>query len=326
MLFRRCSVKRLTIIVAISCLVLLVFTKLSHSWHESVDKSNTGTKGEKTKQVTNELSKVDLVILIMSAPAKSVTRNVLRETWLTNRGPRVRHFFVIGSADLSADSVEDIRLENSTHGDIVLLEKLRDSYTSLTEKVILSFQWLHSNVTFRFMLKCDEDSFVRIPELLEELKLQPQERLYWGFFKGGSTVYRTGKWKETDWFVCDSYLPYALGGGYILSSDLIAYLSNNSPLLQRYKGEDVSVGLWLSPLKLNRVHDVRFDTEYKSRGCFNSYLITHKQTASDMREKYLNLKNTGKLCSTEVHIKYSYNYNWTVPPSKCCKNYDPTLP
>ncbi len=38
------------------------------------------------------------------------------------------------------------------------------------------------------------------------------------------------------------------------------------------------MGTWLAPLKVNRVHDVRFDTEFRSRGCSNSYLMSHKQS------------------------------------------------
>ena len=81
--------------------------------------------------------------------------------------------------------------------------------------------------------------------------------------QGGTTVHRRGKWAEADWFVCDRYVPYAVGGGYVLSADLVRYLNANADLLQRYRSEDVSLGLWLAPLRIHRVHDPRFDTEYR---------------------------------------------------------------
>ena len=328
MLQRALRRKKLAVILGMLTILVLIWFQLSHE--KIGNKENLSRQGLSSAKGRNNseprLTYSNLVILIISSPTKSVTRTVLRETWLTYSDSRTRHYFVIGSQALSSTLRKDIQDENSTYGDLLILENIHDSYETLSEKVLASLQWIHLNLDFRFVLKCDDDSFVRIPQLIDELEKQPQKQLYMGFFKGGSTVHRTGKWKEPNWFLCDTYLPYALGGGYILSSDVVEYLSKNSPYLQHYKGEDVSMGLWLSPLKLHRIHDVRFDTEYKSRGCSNSYLVTHKQNAGDMREKHSNLENIGQMCQSETRVKYSYNYNWTVPPSKCCKNFDPALP
>ena len=90
------------------------------------------------------------------------------------------------------------------------------------------------------------------------------------------------------------YLPYALGGGYVLSSDLVSFIASNSARLQLYGSEDVSVGVWLAPLaRLNRVHDERFDTEFVSRGCLDSYLVTHKQSVEEIRTKQYSIVATG---------------------------------
>lgn len=45
-----------------------------------------------------------------------------------------------------------------------------------------------------------------------------------------------------------------------------------------FRNEDVSVGALLAGLDLRYVHDPRFDTEFKSRGCNNEFIITHKQS------------------------------------------------
>lgn len=302
-------------------LAVVVFSKTKHV--ESVSTSELSQKESFDETTQNSYY---LIILIMSDPTKSATRKVIRGTWLSARNRKVKHLFVVGSKGLSKEVLENVTDESLAFQDLLILNSTTESYTSLTGKVLAGFQWTNSNYHYSFILKCDDDSFVRIPALLDELQKQPQNLLYWGFFKGGSSVFQKGKWKESEWFLCDTYLPYALGGGYILSSDLIEYLAKNAPLFQQYKSEDVSVGVWLSPLKIHRVHDVRFDTEFKSRGCYNDYLITHKQNANDMRVKHTNLFNTGKLCQSELRTRYSYNYNWTVPPTKCCKNFDPSLP
>uniref|UniRef100_T1KZE0 Hexosyltransferase n=1 Tax=Tetranychus urticae TaxID=32264 RepID=T1KZE0_TETUR len=115
--------------------------------------------------------------------------------------------------------------------------------------------------------------------------------LYWGYFDGDAPVKRQGKWTEDNWFLCDKYLPYALGGGYVISSSLVKYIVTNSHLLSLYHNEDVNMGVWLASLNITRQHDPRFDTEYKSRGCSNNFLVSHRQNINDMREKYDNQNN-----------------------------------
>lgn len=304
--------------------VAFVMTFCLYHSNTRIEVSNH-TFGIQTSNGTSE-SHVYLLIIIISDPVKTATRKVIRETWLSLKSDRVKPLFVIGSKGLNQETLNAINEEQQQFQDILVLKNIEDGYDSLTAKLKAALQIIHLKEKFNFLLKCDDDSFIRIPELVKALTKQPQEKLYWGFFKGGSSVFQKGKWKESDWFVCDTYLPYALGGGYVLSADLAEHIVKSSTLLQHYKSEDVSVGLWLSPLKIHRIHDVRFDTEFKSRGCFNSYLITHKQTITQMREKHANIIKTGKLCSSEERIRYSYNYNWNVPPSKCCKNFDPDLP
>nr|CAG4641061.1 EOG090X0A8N [Eulimnadia texana] len=274
-----------------------------------------------------EKSHYKLVIAIMSAPTKPATRQVIRETWLSQREPGVKHLFIVGTKNLNTEVIADIEEEQKTYNDIQILRNFSESYATLAEKVLASFYEIELAYNFDFLMKCDDDTYVHVPKLLYELEKKPQERLYWGYFKGGGAVRRTGKWKESSWFMCDTYLPYAYGGGYVLSGDLVKYVARNRELLQTYNNEDVSVGVWLSPLHVHRVHDVLFDTEYKSRGCFNSYVVTHKQSPSMMREKHKTWTASGKLCLEEKRERYSYVYNWTVPASQCCKGfYNTDLP
>ena len=41
---------------------------------------------------------------------------------------------------------------------------------------------------------------------------------------------------------------------------------------------------------------IRFDTEWKSRGCSNKFLVTHKQTKADMKIKWNRLRKDGQIC------------------------------
>ncbi|KAH1175918.1 beta-1,3-galactosyltransferase 6 [Mauremys mutica] len=267
-----------------------------------------------------------LAVLIASGPKYTERRSIIRSTWLSMAGRPPQDDiwcrFVIGTGSLAEEELHSLELEQSRHRDLLLLPELRDSYENLTAKVLAMYVWLDLHLDFRFVLKADDDTFVRLDVLVEELRAKEPRRLYWGFFSGRGRVKSGGKWKESTWLLCDYYLPYALGGGYVLSADLVHYLRLSQDYFNMWQSEDVSLGAWLAPVDVKRVHDPRFDTEYKSRGCNNKYIVTHKQSIEDMLEKHQTLAKEGKLCKEEVKLRLSYMYDWGVPPSQCCQRKD----
>ncbi|KAK9888470.1 hypothetical protein WA026_000719 [Henosepilachna vigintioctopunctata] len=317
----------------------------------------------------SKLKNPELIILILSAPKNVERRNVARETWLPlkDRGQeniqdskkfKVKHFFVIGNLGLNSNEHFNLNVEQIKYNDILLLP-IQDTYQHLTLKVLKSFTWINEQfdfgLDFKYVLKCDDDSFVRVDNLIHEIqsiellylksklssviKISEENKspyiqtniqinnnetvknlsIYWGYFDGRATIKKHGKWKEENWIACDRYIPYALGGGYILSKNLITYIAKNVDYLRMYNSEDVSIGLWLSTVtNILRIHDVRFDTEWASRGCQNFYLISHKLSAKNMRDMTSNLKQNNFLCTKEQFIRNFYRYNWSALPSQCC--------
>ncbi|XP_039223194.1 beta-1,3-galactosyltransferase 6 [Crotalus tigris] len=267
-----------------------------------------------------------LAVLVVSGPKYTERRSIIRSTWLSPAGrvPRSDLWccFVVGTGGLTGEELHSLELEQSRHHDLLLLPDLRDSYENLTAKVLAMYVWLDQHLDFRFVLKADDDTLVRLDVLAEELRSKEPRRLYWGFFSGRGRVKSGGKWKENAWLLCDFYLPYALGGGYVISADLVHYLRLSQDYLNLWQSEDVSLGAWLAPVDVKRIHDPRFDTEYKSRGCNNKYIVTHKQSLEDMLEKHQTLAKEGKLCKEEAKLRLSYVYDWSVPPSQCCQRKD----
>ncbi len=228
--------------------------------------------------------------------------------------------FALGTEGLSPAEMEDVKSEEVAHGDLLLLPNLIDSYTNLTRKVLTSFIALDASLNFSYLMKCDDDTFVVLDTILNELtQRKSKQSYYWGFFDGRAHVHRQGKWAEKKWFLCDRYLPYALGGGYVLSHDLVRRIVSNSDSLVFYNSEDVSVGVWLSPYDAERHHDVRFNTEFVSRGCRNSYIVSHKQSVNDMVAKQRLLEVKGVQCEKEYQTRLSYIYDWSTDPTKCCE-------
>ncbi|XP_015792046.1 beta-1,3-galactosyltransferase 6 [Tetranychus urticae] len=270
---------------------------------------------------TTQKQDTDLLILIMSAPGYKDRRDAIRQTWVNLIDDRlIKYYFVIGTHAGSKLVLEHLRKEQEDFKDIIIFPHIDDSYSTLSQKLLESLKWTYSRFNYKFVLKIDDDSFVRVDALYDELKTKKSDHrtLYWGYFDGDAPVKRQGKWTEDNWFLCDKYLPYALGGGYVISSSLVKYIVTNSHLLSLYHNEDVNMGVWLASLNITRQHDPRFDTEYKSRGCSNNFLVSHRQNINDMREKYDNLKQFGVLCKSQVMLRKAYFYNWKVAPSSCC--------
>uniref|UniRef100_A0AC35U4R7 Hexosyltransferase n=1 Tax=Rhabditophanes sp. KR3021 TaxID=114890 RepID=A0AC35U4R7_9BILA len=265
--------------------------------------------------------KTFLIVMIMSSPNDVEKRNVIRNTWikLTSRSQStVSYRFPVGVKKMQSSAREKLRDEHNVYNDLVFLHDVEEDYQLLTIKTAQTMKYADSHFDFKFLLKVDSDSFVRIGLLLKSLKDIDHPKLYWGFLDGRAKPFKKGKWKENDWVLCDRYLPYQLGGGYVLSKVLVSYIATNLPLLKMYKSEDVAVGAWLAGLDVKYVHDPRFDTEFASRGCNNEYLITHKQNESMMGVLYKNIVKTGKLCSKEFRKRPSYIYDFSVDPSLCC--------
>lgn len=269
-----------------------------------------------------------LFVAVLSYQQNEALRDAARRTWLKrkvkydrHRFPLVYRFFV-GSLGVSKEQRIALEREALVHRDLVLLEGVPDSFDNRTFKVLQAFLWVHSNYKCKFLLKVNDNSFAMLDLIVSELgeaRFNPRnDLLLWGFFAGYAPVSRSGPWAEPVWFLSDRYLPYPCGGGYVLTWMALVYISHIWKLLDLYTNDDVAVGVWLAPLTLNRRHDRRFDTERESRGCFNSYLVTHRQTASMMEEKYKNLVERGVMCREEVQLRMSYQYDQHARLSQCC--------
>uniref|UniRef100_A0A182WH68 Hexosyltransferase n=1 Tax=Anopheles minimus TaxID=112268 RepID=A0A182WH68_9DIPT len=250
---------------------------------------------------------------------------------------KIKPLFAIGLHGQPKNIRRAIYEEQRVFGDILELEEVQDSYANLTRKLLHSMQKIDAKYDFKYLAKLDDDTYVKLDVLAEDLlsyyeKLHQVQRqhkgtqgpmeLYWGYFRGAATIQKQGAWQEKDYFLCDRYGPYALGGGYVLSKGLVSFIATYADQLTMYKSEDIAVGTWLAPFRnIHRRHDVRFDTAWKPRACQDYHMLLHKRTARHMREIY-----AGEMCTHEEDqpaggraLPKEYFYDWTLPPSMCCK-------
>lgn len=264
-----------------------------------------------------------VVILVLTSPRGALRRNAIRGSWLHSfdtKKIKVTSKFLVGTLGLEQSKGHDLQLESKQFNDMLLFSDLKDSYHNLSRKVLFGLNWAEQELGyFDFLIKADDDSFIQIEKVAENFKeLGCPDSLYWGYFMGHAYPEPTGKWAEKNWFSCPHYLPYAMGGGYVLSKRIVDIIVRLSDRLLLYSNEDVTVGSWLAPFNLLRRHDMRFNVESMTHGCNNKYLITHKDTARNMYQKFKNLKANGTLCSPEKEIRPGYNYDWSVSPLDCC--------
>lgn len=246
---------------------------------------------------------------------------------------KILHYFAIGTASLPHNVHSNLLTESETHKDLMLLNDLTDSYENLTKKMLRTIETLNRMSSFRYLLKVDDDTYVKLDLFLEELLTydrlvrehtnslaHPKPELYWGYFNGRANIQQSGQWKENDFQLSERYLPYALGGGYVISRNLITLLATNAHLLNAYVSEDMSMGVWLSPYRhIYRKHDVRFDTGYMPRACQRHHIVLHKRTVTDMFNLKSNLLCTFKRANdTSMRRPKEYFYDWARLPMKCC--------
>lgn len=259
--------------------------------------------------------------------------------WLTHRRKpaktakaQVLHRFVVGTERLSRVLANKLAYEQREHQDLLMLDTLHDSYRNLTTKLLLTMDEAVNRYSFKYLLKCDDDTYVKLGDLVSELSMydtavssydygiHPMPELYWGYFNGRANVKTGGQWKEMNFHSCDRYLPYALGGGYIITYNIALYVAENKDILAPYVSEDISMGTWLSSLRhIYRRHDIRFDTAYMPRKCQPYHIVLHKRELMDMRRL-----RAGDLCTfsgaADASIKRpaEYFYDWSGTPLKCC--------
>ena len=267
-----------------------------------------------------KIYKAYLVVCILSAPNNFKARDTIRKTWARVQNNNTNVLFVVGLGNVENETRKTLIKENDNHQDIVFLKHFKESYANLTLKTVETIQLAYHNFMFHYLMKVDDDSFLRLDLILKLLSNKPKHRFYWGYFMNRGPILRTGKWAEPKEYICDHYVSYAAGWGYVLSRDLIQYIAQNSDILIKFKNEDVSVGTWLAPLDIHRIHDSGFRLYSKwkenlSENCTENVFLLNPVPLRDMTELSYRLAMNGTLCRITTTTEISRN-SLNKDPSK----------
>ncbi|THU46863.1 hypothetical protein C4D60_Mb09t09410 [Musa balbisiana] len=242
---------------------------------------------EKWKSTPLPRNPIQLYIGILSATNHFAERMAVRKTWmqypafLSSRA--IARFFVALSPRKDVNAA--LKKEAEYFKDIVILPFM-DHYDLVVLKTIAICEFGVHNLTAAYIMKCDDDTFVRVDVILRIIEaISPNTYLYMGNINRFHRPLRSGKWAVTfeEWPE-EIYPPYANGPGYIISSDIarfvVAQHANRS--LGLFKMEDVSMGMWVE--ELNTTSTIRYSHSWKfcQYGCMENYYTAHYQSPRQM--------------------------------------------
>ncbi|XP_062584789.1 beta-1,3-galactosyltransferase 5-like [Saccostrea cucullata] len=188
---------------------------------------------------------VFLLIMIPSAVNNFEQRNAIRSTW--GNSSMVQYSvlikFVLGTT--SNGTLQDIaETENQIYNDI-LFEDISETYENLLWKSTAILRWV-SRYCFRvrYLLKIDDDMFLNLPRLLNELEKHSYTNTILGCKVSHSSPFRYpySKWVVSREQYHKDYFPdYIAGTAYLITGDIIQKLYLATQKVPYFKFEDVYI-------------------------------------------------------------------------------------
>lgn len=244
--------------------------------------------------------RVDMFIGILSAGNHFAERMAVRKSWMQHKlvkSSKVVARFFVALHSRKEVNVE-LKKEAEFFGDIVIVPYM-DSYDLVVLKTVAICEYGAHQLAAKYIMKCDDDTFVQVDAVLNEAKRTSADRsLYIGNINYYHKPLRQGKWAVTyeEWPEED-YPPYANGPGYILSNDISRFIVKEfeKHKLRMFKMEDVSVGMWVEQFNngtkpVDYIHSLKFC----QFGCIENHLTAHYQSPRQMICLWDKLVLTGK--------------------------------
>ncbi|XP_044416598.1 beta-1,3-galactosyltransferase GALT1-like [Triticum aestivum] len=151
------------------------------------------------------------------------------------------------------------------------------------------FVGLTNAVSAKYLMKTDDDAFVRVHEIYSSVKqLNVSNGLLYGRINSDSGPHRNS---ESKWYISpeewpeERYPPWAHGPGYVVSEDIAKTINTwyKTSRLKMFKLEDVAMGIWVDEMKKGGL-PVRYETDERihTDGCKEGYIVAHYQEPRNM--------------------------------------------
>ncbi|XP_042482961.1 beta-1,3-galactosyltransferase GALT1-like isoform X1 [Macadamia integrifolia] len=233
---------------------------------------------------------LELFIGVFSTANNFKPRMAVRRTWMQYSAVRSGSIAVKFFVGLHKNQMvnEELWNEAQTYGDIQLMPFV-DYYSLITWKTIAICLFGTEVVSAKYVMKTDDDAFVRVDEALASLnRINVTHGLLYGLINSDSQPHRD---PNSKWYISleewseETYPPWAHGPGYVVSHDIAKAVNkrHKKGLLKMFKLEDVAMGIWIAEMKKEGL-DVRYEKEERvyNGGCNDGYVIAHYQGPREM--------------------------------------------
>ncbi|KAJ4770351.1 Hexosyltransferase [Rhynchospora pubera] len=251
-----------TIILPLSLLALTVFLMYTAEFHLPTFFSSCRTSIPSDNNIIRSLTKPDLRILVgvLTTADGYERRQIIRLAYSQQDGTyhdaEVDIRFVFCSLTKEEQSVI-VALEIMQYNDIIILNCTENMNNGKTYTYFSSVPTLFSDHPYDYVMKCDDDTYLRIGNLVESLRNKSREDVYYGLV---NPCFRAD---DIDYKMNASFMS---GLGYLLSWDLAEWISESEIARNNTDGpEDIVLASWLNTAKKgrNRYHNFPGIYDYK---------------------------------------------------------------
>lgn len=176
--------------------------------------------------------KFSILMGVFSTAARVERRNVIRLAYgvQTTELASVTVRFIVGRPKTQAERLQ-LGLESLQYRDVVVVDVDENMNKGKTWRFFSTV--VAMGVRFDYVMKVDDDSYVRVDNLAGSLNQEPRSDLYYGYVLPCENQ--------------DAYQGYMAGMGYVLSWDLVEWISQSEGVRARTGGysEDRMTGDWL---------------------------------------------------------------------------------
>lgn len=281
-LFCKQTLRFFIILSIFSCFFLSFLKIIEGRGYENGDDGNNNDNYNNDGNVYIDDSRPFLYIGILSAPKNFDRRNAIRQTWLSEIDTLpIKYKFYVGRLEEDIKIHDQILKEKNEFKDIHLMDMF-DTYRSIHWK---TRQLIKDGFDYEaaFVIKTDDDSFIRIFELFEKLlKLNYKRALYIGLMIHNQLL--VDRDSKSPFYLSPSQLPekyypiFAYGSGYCMSRRLIKMFMREIEKLPIIPAEDVGTAQWVKLVKEKEsVEYVHWDNiDFFGNNCKPDTLITHR--------------------------------------------------
>ncbi|KXJ08622.1 beta-1,3-galactosyltransferase 5 [Exaiptasia diaphana] len=193
------------------------------------------------------------MVVVVNSDANDIrhrdSRTAIRTTWgkpTSNTPLKWRLFFSLGSSPDVATAMNNNH-EALLHNDIII-GNFNDSYKNIIIKTFMSHFWVFSRFHCKYVLKTDDDVYVRVPWVYNWLNnvTMPRRRFYGGLIEYVANVFRTpgSKWYITEeQYKGEHWPPFAHGSFQVVSTDILPEYFNYTQFRMPFHADDAFFGV-----------------------------------------------------------------------------------